>query len=382
MKRFTPHIYNISPTALYESLQIVIGPRSSNGTFSTVNCLTEGNKKANSVWIRETDSPPQSVPQSSRVTQKALNSLTFTSSQSASAFLRNNTEKSTVSLHTTQTLTQKLEAISQLPINSFVTKLTGANVQSVPTVQSVQTVQSTPLSSPLVQIQTLPIIPTQILTQQSSGADSGTNGHLTRSNSLSANPSIINLIAPSPAVSVSYINTVSNPQTNTGLNHMSVNNKSLISGHFGNVMISKPNSDLTHLLGATVLTFDSQNRPLLSVYSPSIAAAEERSTTMNNTNNSKNQKSDLHSTTVTSCSEQSDVCTPMDTSFYSPNNITKSAKPPTKSTKGLNMSDEYLWPLNGQNFEESSNHSANSLLDFTSNCSQSKSQLIYLYTIC
>ncbi|CAG2122670.1 unnamed protein product, partial [Medioppia subpectinata] len=27
VKRFTPHIYNVSPTALYESLQIVVGPR-------------------------------------------------------------------------------------------------------------------------------------------------------------------------------------------------------------------------------------------------------------------------------------------------------------------------------------------------------------------
>lgn len=362
VKRFTPHIYNISPTALYESLQIVIGPRASNMTFSTVNCLTDSNKSiSNSIRIRDIDSPPASIPQSTRVTQKALNSLTFTSSLSASTSLRNSSEKSTVSLHTTQTIPQKLETTPQRPINTFITKLTsGANVQSVPTVQSVQTVQS----SPLVQIQTLP---TQIVAQPPASSGTGSAGH---PKSLSSNPSVINLLTHSPAVSLSYVNTSQENQSH-------VNNTSLMSGHFGsfsnlNIIsnvsnVSKQTTDLTQFLGATVLTFDSQNRPLLSVYSPSFAAAENCSK-HKNINSEKNEEQS--SLSVNSCPESvaSDVCSPMDTSFYSPNQA-KSAKPQSSPT-GLQVADEYMWPNSGNNFDETSNHSANSLLDFPSNVSQ------------
>ena len=377
VKRFTPHIYNISPTALYESLQIVMGPRTFNHPYSTSQCVTDANNcQTNSVKIREMDSPPPThSPQ--QPSQKAPNSTTFTSTMSALKMSTpiQETVAQTVSMeqpHITQP--QQMSVTStQMPINSLISNLSGANVQSIQAVQS----------TPVVQIQTLPIIPlnsTQIVTQQTTQQSiNGFNdtSNISRSNSFSGTTSVINLIGGTP-LSLSYVdsNTISN---NNNINkspeviQMSSHNN-LISGNFGNSvnMVSKPSNDLTHLLGATVLTFDANNRPVISVYSPHFAIKENSNNNHNNkdinSNNNTNiteKQNNLINTNllldpkVNSSVDTSDVSPSMDTSFYSPNN--QQIERQSTETNGEHWSTNAI-PMN---CDEVTNHSTNSSLDFS-----------------
>ena len=335
--------------------------------------------------IREIESPPpvgspeqspeQSPQQSSQTAQKtSLNSLTITSSQSAlkvtnPSVVSNITPQST---HSAQPQQQSVTS-NQMPIHSLISNMTGANLQTLQAVQS----------SPLVQIQTLPFIPinsTQILTQKMNPSVncSDNTSNISRSNSFS-NSNVINLITPT-TVAVSYVESNPTPnRTNARLgpevSPLTANN--LISGHFGNAMnfVSKPSNDLTHLLGATVLTFDAQNRPVISVYSPQIALKENsinnnnNNTNFFNNNNKQNDTIDSNSLLnpkMNSSVESSDVSPSMDTSFYSPNDKPMDDTP-------IETNGDQRWTSNG-NCDEMSNHSTNSLLDFSfpSNDSQCK----------
>ncbi|XP_054164117.1 circadian locomoter output cycles protein kaput-like isoform X2 [Oppia nitens] len=264
VKRFTPHIFNISPTALYESLQIVIGPRSGSGSNPPSN--DRFSKSSNSTKITELSSNESPPPP---------------------------------------------------PIQQYI---------------------QTP--SPQSMIGSVSPLASGIATSQ--------------------------LCAP----------TIS-----------------------GNVNItSKPSNDLSHLLGATVLTFDSQQRPILSVYSPMMANIEHQKKQSPNKPHQQQSQQQLQQQSQqqlqqqsqqqiqqqlqqqqihlqpqfntnhvninlnvnSNCYESSNSATispTLDTSFYSPNGNPYEEPPTTTATERQ--------ILNGFNYEELSNHSTNSLFSFS-----------------
>jgi hypothetical protein len=213
-------------------------------------------------------------------------------------------------------------------------------------------------SSGFVQIQTLPIFPitqAQIITQQTSDSVKNFDNLSLKLNNNNNNSSIsnniINFYAPT-SVSLSSID-----QKNTELNSNLVysNNTSVVSSVLRPAAVVKPGNDLNHLLGATVLTFDHQQRPVLSVYSPSIASEEISRINQNNIN--------INSSSKFNCPDSSDITASLETSFYSP-----------LDSNCDDLPNESQLTLNGLNYEELSNHSSNSLLSFSfpSNDSQSE----------
>ncbi|CAG2165671.1 unnamed protein product, partial [Oppiella nova] len=369
VKRFTPHIYNISPTALYESLQIVIGPRpvtGGSGFGSDTGFDDQSKLDSNSVKIRDLDSldspqtrtPLQLTEPTSRCTPTFVSGIsTATPLKSMAMSAAANSTLSSPQPHTPLTTSSIQNQMGGHLVSNLTT---GANVQSIPAVQ---------MSPPVVQIQTLPMFPinsTQILTQQISQTANSMNGFdhnvaLNRSNSFSNN--VINFITPAP-VSLSYLDTNVNTSNCDNSPHMSKLSANIGVGSVNNTSKAPPPAtDLSHLLGATVLTFDSQQRPVLSVYSPHMAALEESAknnpilnslATNMATNSGVNPKVNVM--------ETSDNCVnispTMDTSFYSPNTTNHCEDSP------LGSQTERL-TLNGLNYEELSNHSTNSLLSFS-----------------
>jgi hypothetical protein len=217
-------------------------------------------------------------------------------------------------------------------------------------------------SSGFVQIQTLPIFPitqAQIITQQTSDSVKNFDNLSLKLNNNNNNSSIsnniINFYAPT-SVSLSSID-----QKNTELNSNLVysNNTSVVSSVLRPAAVVKPGNDLNHLLGATVLTFDHQQRPVLSVYSPSIASEE-----ISRINHNQNQNNiNINSSSKFNCPDSSDITASLETSFYSP-----------LDSNCDDLPNESQLTLNGLNYEELSNHSSNSLLSFSfpSNDSQSE----------
>jgi hypothetical protein len=347
VKRFTPHIYNISPTALYESLQIVIGSRSSTSNFGTTNTFNNSNS-SNSVRIQEIDtnvmSSQQQQQQQSVVSYSnhLNNDLILTSSSN----LTQSEVQTALKMDTNEAIGQSQHYTSpaiQSPIINSVSNCNGPHVQS----------------SGFVQIQTLPIFPlteAQIITQHTSDSVKSID-NLSLNNNSSVSNNIINFYAPT-CVSVSGID-----QKNSELN-----NGSLYANNISGVnSVPKPASDLTHLLGATVLTFDQQQRPVLSVYSPSIALEQ-----VSRINHNLNQNNiNINSSSKFNCPDSSDISSPMDTSFYSP-----------LDSNCDDLPNESQLTLNGLNYEELSNHSTNSLLSFSfpSSDSQSKCFSIHIYS--
>jgi hypothetical protein len=224
-------------------------------------------------------------------------------------------------------------------------------------------------SSGFVQIQTLPIFPAQIITQQTSDSVNSfdnlslkfnNNNNNNNNNNSISNNNIINFYAPT-SVSLSHID-----QKNTELNNSSLYTNNTVNSVL--TPVPKPANDLTHLLGATVLTFDHQQRPVLSVYSPSIALEE-----VSRINHNQNQNNvNINSSSKFNCADSSDISSPLETSFYSP-----------LDTNCDDLPNESQLTLNGLNYEELSNHSTNSLLSFSfpSNDSQSEYYSIHIYLV-